>query len=194
MSDLTQSFLDSLQRHHEVFATVGEHSHNALELLRCCLNCFKQGGKLVWMGNGGSAADSQHLAAEFMVRYSAERGPLAAIALVTDTSILTAHSNDYHFDSVFERQVRGLVQPQDIVIGLTTSGTSRNVNFALQAANELGAFTVALTGRDGGLVKDIAQLSIIVNSDETARIQEVHMFIGHWLCEALDQVLVEVDK
>jgi D-sedoheptulose 7-phosphate isomerase len=111
---------------------------------------------------------------------------LASIALTTDTSILTAHSNDYHFDSVFERQVQGLVRAGDVVIGLTTSGKSPNVNLALRAANELGAFSVALTGRDGGLVKDIAQLVIIVENDETARIQEVHMFIGHWLCEALD--------
>tara|TARA_Y100000034_G_C6820997_1_gene369737 strand:+ start:152 stop:733 length:582 start_codon:yes stop_codon:yes gene_type:complete len=190
MPNLTQSFLDSLQRHRDVFAIVEAYHDAAMQLLEAVQNCLKQGGKVVWMGNGGSAADSQHLAAEFMVRYKAERDPLASIALTTDTSILTAHANDYHFDSVFERQVRGLVRPQDVVIGLTTSGKSPNINLALQAANELGAYTVALTGRDGGLVKDIATLSIIVKNDETARIQEVHMFIGHWLCEALDMAIV----
>ncbi len=189
MPNLTQSFLDSLQRYRDVFAIVEAYHDAAMQLLEAVQNCLKQGGKVVWMGNGGSAADSQHLAAEFMVRYKAERDPLASIALTTDTSILTAHANDYHFDSVFERQVRGLVRPQDVVIGLTTSGKSPNINLALQAANELGAYTVALTGRDGGLVKDIAKLSIIVKNDETARIQEVHMFIGHWLCEALDMAI-----
>jgi D-sedoheptulose 7-phosphate isomerase len=184
--NLKQSFLDSLKRHRDAFATVEAYHEQAMQLLDAVQNCLKQGGKVVWMGNGGSAADSQHLAAEFMVRYKAERGPLASIALTTDTSILTAHANDYHFDSVFERQVLGLVRPQDVVIGLTTSGKSPNINLALKAANDLGAFTVALTGRDGGLVKDIAKLPIIVKNDETARIQEVHMFIGHWLCEALD--------
>lgn len=182
----TASFLAALARHRAVFATVEQYATQSQQLLDAVLACLKAGGKVVWMGNGGSAADSQHLAAEFMVRYKAERGPLASIALTTDTSILTAHANDYHFDTVFARQVQGLVRPQDVVIGLTTSGKSPNINLALQAANEIGAFTVALTGRDGGLVKDIAKLPIIVNFDETARIQEVHMFIGHWLCEALD--------
>ena len=126
-----------------------------------------------------------------MVRYKLERGPLASIALTTDTSILTAHSNDYHFDTVFERQVQALCKPEDIVIGLTTSGTSNNINLALEAANEVGAFTVAFTGRDGGKVKDIAKLPIIIKNDETARIQEAHMFIGHWLCEAMDMVVAE---
>ena len=186
MSNLKQSFLDSLQRHRDAFATVEAYHDDAMQLFNAVQHSLAQGGKVVWMGNGGSAADSQHLAAEFMVRYKAERGPLASIALTTDTSILTAHANDYHFDSVFERQVKGLVRAEDVVIGLTTSGKSPNINLALQAANELGAYTVALTGRDGGLVKDIAKLAIIVNNDETARIQEVHMFIGHWLCEALD--------
>ncbi len=182
----TASFLAALARHREAFNTVEQYAEQAQTLLAAVVTCLRAGGKVVWMGNGGSAADSQHLAAEFMVRYKAERGPLASIALTTDTSILTAHANDYHFETVFERQVRGLVRPGDVVIGLTTSGKSPNINLALAAANELGAVTVAFTGRDGGLVKDIAQLPIIVRDDETARIQEVHMFIGHWLCEALD--------
>ncbi len=180
------SFFAALERHHTVFSTVKNHAEQAQQLLVAVKQCLESGGKVVWLGNGGSAADSQHLAAEFMVRYKADRSPLASIALTTDTSILTAHPNDYEFDTVFARQVQGLVKPQDLVIGLTTSGQSNNVNLALEAANKLGAYTVALTGRDGGKVKNIAQLAIIVQSNETARIQEVHMFIGHWLCEALD--------
>lgn len=191
MSQISSSFLASLQRHRDAFATVEQYSDDVMKLFDVVQNSLKQGGKIVFMGNGGSAADSQHLAAEFMVRYKAERGPLASIALTTDTSILTAHANDYHFDSVFERQVYGIVKPQDVVIGLTTSGKSRNINLALAAANDIGAYSVALTGRDGGEVKNIARLSVIVRSDETARIQEVHMFIGHWLCEALDLAITE---
>ncbi|WP_180683583.1 D-sedoheptulose-7-phosphate isomerase [Tepidicella baoligensis] len=186
MNVLKASYLQSLERHRAAFATVEQYQDQALLLLEKVQACLAAGGKVVWMGNGGSAADAQHLAAEFMVRYKRERAPLASMALTTDTSILTAHANDYDFSTVFERQVQGIVKPQDVVIGLTTSGNSANVNLGLQAANAMGAYTVALTGRDGGKVASIAQLPIIVRSDETARIQEVHMFLGHWLCEALD--------
>lgn len=190
-NQIQQSYIASLERHKKVFELMDSYHDQVLALLEACNKCLQSGGKVIWMGNGGSAADAQHLAAEFMVRYKNERGPLASIALTTDTSILTAHSNDYHFDSVFERQVKGLCKPEDLVIGLTTSGTSANINLALSAANEIGAFTVALTGRDGGKVKDIATLPIIIANDETARIQEAHMFIGHWLCEAIDALVLE---
>ncbi|MGB1912528.1 MAG: D-sedoheptulose-7-phosphate isomerase [Porticoccaceae bacterium] len=192
-SQIQQSYIASLERHREAFALMDSHHDSVLALLEACNNSLQNGGKVIWMGNGGSAADAQHLAAEFMVRYKNERGPLASIALTTDTSILTAHSNDYHFDTVFERQVKGLCKPEDLVIGLTTSGTSANINLALSAANEIGAYTVALTGRDGGKVKDIAQLPIIIANNETARIQEAHMFIGHWLCEAIDALVAEAE-
>lgn len=191
MSTAQSIYREALERHRAVFATVEHYLDQAMEWLNQVQGSLARGGKIVWMGNGGSAADAQHLAAEFMVRYRQERGPLAALALTTDTSILTAHSNDYEFSTVFERQVRGLVRPQDVVVGLTTSGNSANVNLALQAANEIGAFTVALTGRDGGRVAQIAKLPIIVKSNETARIQEVHMFLGHWICEALDAVYAQ---
>jgi D-sedoheptulose 7-phosphate isomerase len=191
-SELSNSYTNALERHNRIFATMQDHQSDALKLLQQTKQTLERGGKVIWFGNGGSAADAQHLAAEFVVRYKKERGPLASMALTTDTSILTAHSNDYHFDTVFERQVQALTKAEDLVIGLTTSGTSNNINFALAAANQVGAYTVALTGRDGGKVKDIAKLSIIINNDETARIQEGHMFIGHWLCEAMDLLLPEV--
>jgi D-sedoheptulose 7-phosphate isomerase len=191
MNAIAQSYLQTLERHRAAFATVEQYQDQAMQWLDKVQQCFAQGGKVVWMGNGGSAADAQHLAAEFMVRYKQERAPLASIALTTDTSILTAHSNDYEFSTVFERQVQGIVKPQDVVVGLTTSGNSANINLGLQAANALGAYTVALTGRDGGQVAGIAKLPIIVRSNETARIQEVHMFLGHWLCEALDLVYAQ---
>ncbi|WP_440055370.1 SIS domain-containing protein [Pseudoalteromonas sp. T1lg65] len=186
--EVAKSYLASLQRHVDVFETMANYHQECVQLLEACQSALAAGGKVIWFGNGGSAADAQHLAAEFVVRYKLERGPLASIALTTDTSILTAHSNDYHFDTVFERQVQALCKPEDLVIGLTTSGTSQNINLALAAANEIGAFTVALTGRTGGKVKDIAKLPIIIANDETARIQEAHMFIGHWLCEAVDML------
>ncbi|MBQ4847422.1 SIS domain-containing protein [Pseudoalteromonas sp. MMG013] len=189
-----QSYLASLQRHQDVFNTMADYHQEVMQLLNACQSALARGGKVIWFGNGGSAADAQHLAAEFVVRYKLERGPLASIALTTDTSILTAHSNDYHFDTVFERQVQALCKKEDLVIGLTTSGTSANINLALAAANELGAFTVALTGRDGGEVKSIAKLPIIIRNDETARIQEAHMFIGHWLCEAVDMLVAELQQ
>ena len=192
-SQIKQSYFASLERHKKAFELMDSYHDSVLALLEACNKSLQSGGKVIWMGNGGSAADAQHLAAEFMVRYKNERGPLASIALTTDTSILTAHSNDYHFDTVFERQVKGLCKPEDLVIGLTTSGTSANINLALSAANEIGAYTVALTGRDGGKVKDIAQLPIIIANDETARIQEAHMFIGHWLCEAIDALVVDAE-
>jgi len=192
-SQIKQSYFASLERHKKAFELMDSYHDSVLALLEACNKSLQSGGKVIWMGNGGSAADAQHLAAEFMVRYKNERGPLASIALTTDTSILTAHSNDYHFDTVFERQVKGLCKPEDLVIGLTTSGTSANINLALSAANEIGAYTVALTGRDGGKVKDIAQLPIIIANDETARIQEAHMFIGHWLCEAIDALVADAE-
>ncbi|MCF2859022.1 SIS domain-containing protein [Pseudoalteromonas sp. SMS1] len=191
---IANSYLDSLNRHMALFSKMADYHDESIALLKQCQKTLQAGGKVIWFGNGGSAADAQHLAAEFVVRYKLERGPLASMALTTDTSILTAHSNDYHFNTVFERQVQALCKPEDLVIGLTTSGTSENINLALAAANEIGAFTVALTGREGGVVKDIAKLPIIIKFDETARIQEAHMFIGHWLCEAVDLLIAEQNK
>ncbi len=186
---LSHSYNASLARHRQAFATLETHEDALITVFEQCQKAVNTGGKILFFGNGGSAADSQHLAAEFMVRYKAERAPIRAIALTTDTSILTAHSNDYSFDYVFERQILGLADPGDVVIGLSTSGNSPNVNLGLQAANTIGAYSIVLTGRDGGKAKDIANLSIIIDCDETARIQEAHLFMGHWLCEAFDQAL-----
>ncbi|WP_053980315.1 D-sedoheptulose-7-phosphate isomerase [Marinagarivorans algicola] len=186
---LRHSYTASLARHRQLFATLDAHADALISVFEQCQAAVNAGGKILFFGNGGSAADSQHLAAELMVRYKAERAPIRAIALTTDTSILTAHSNDYSFDSVFERQILGLADSKDVVIGLSTSGNSPNVNLGLQAANTLGAYSIAFTGRDGGKAKDIAHLSLIIDCDETARIQEAHLFMGHWLCEAFDQAL-----
>jgi len=147
------------------------------------------GNKLLVMGNGGSAADSQHFAAEIIGRFKMERPALPAIALTTDSSILTAIGNDYGFDAVFSRQVEGLGRPGDVVFGISTSGNSPNVLAALSKARELGCRTVALLGRDGGTIKTVADISIIVPSDDTPRIQEGHVTIIHIICDLLEKGL-----
>lgn len=191
MFDLKKCYQDNLAQHLELFNKMEAYLPQVETLAMECFDALGKGGKIVFFGNGGSAADSQHLAAEFVVRFKKERQALASIALTTDTSILTAHTNDYEFNTVFARQVEALVKPEDVVIGLTTSGTSPNINLGLEAANKIGAYTVAFTGRDGGKVKDIANLPIIIENSITARIQEAHMFIGHWLCEAIDELVTQ---
>lgn len=148
--------------------------------------CLDAGHKLLLCGNGGSAADAQHIAAEFTGRFLAERKPLPAIALTTDTSALTAIGNDYGFDTVFERQVRALARPGDLLLAISTSGDSKNVLAAMKAMRKLGGESIALTGRDGGQMKALADINLIVPSDETPRIQEMHAIIGHMLCAAVD--------
>ncbi|KQT34110.1 SIS domain-containing protein [Methylophilus sp. Leaf414] len=148
--------------------------------------CIQQGGKILLCGNGGSAADSQHIAAEIVGRFKKERKGLPSIALTTDTSILTSVGNDYGYDYIFARQVEALCRPEDILIGLTTSGNSANVVRAIEAANEIGATTVGLTGGSGGKLNALCKYNIVVPSNVTARIQEAHIFIGHSLCEILE--------
>jgi D-sedoheptulose 7-phosphate isomerase len=149
-------------------------------------DCIRQGGKILLCGNGGSAADSQHIAAEIVGRFKKERKGLPSIALTTDTSILTSVGNDYGYDYIFARQVEALCRPEDILIGLTTSGNSANVVRAIEAANEIGATTIGLTGGSGGKLNDLCKYNIVVPSNVTARIQEAHIFIGHSLCEILE--------
>lgn len=182
-------FDQALARHNQLFAQLDAIKPDVMALTDAVLQCLAAGGKVLWMGNGGSAADSQHLAAEFMVRYKAERRPLPSIALTTDTSLITAHSNDYDFDSLFARQIEGLARPEDLVIGISTSGNSANIIAAVEQARVMGIKSAALLGRDGGKLRDMADISVIVPNDETARIQEAHIFIGHWLCEAVDAKL-----
>jgi D-sedoheptulose 7-phosphate isomerase len=149
-------------------------------------NCIKNGGKILLCGNGGSAADSQHIAAEIVGRFKKERKGMPAIALTTDTSILTSVGNDYGYDYIFARQVEALCTPKDVLIGITTSGNSANVVRAIEAANEIGATTIGLTGGNGGKMTALCKHNIVVPSGVTARVQEAHIFIGHCLCEILE--------
>jgi D-sedoheptulose 7-phosphate isomerase len=151
--------------------------------------CLKAGGKIMLCGNGGSAADSQHIAAELTGRFLNDRAPLAGLALSTDTSALTCIGNDYGFNEIFERQVRGLGRAGDCLIGLSTSGNSENVIRAITTANKMGIKTVGLLGRDGGKLAPLCTHSIVVPSPTTARIQEAHIFIGHTWCGLIEQVL-----
>jgi D-sedoheptulose 7-phosphate isomerase len=146
----------------------------------------KNNGKVLLMGNGGSAADCQHIAAELVVRYINNRKALPAIALTTDTSILTATANDFGYDLVFARQIEALATSNDIVIGITTSGKSPNIIQGFKAASKLGAYTIGLTGKHDEQLKNITHELIKVPSEKTARIQEAHIFIGHLLCELID--------
>jgi len=158
-------------------------------LVKQVASALAKGNKVLFFGNGGSASDAQHLAAEFVVRYKEHRQPYAAIALTTDTSILTAHGNDYDFSTIFDRQIEALAKPGDIAIGLSTSGNSDNVISGFKVAKAAGCWTCAFTGQSGGLLLEQADSCIQVPSQETARVQEGHIIIGHWLCEALDQAI-----
>lgn len=153
--------------------------------------CYRSGGKAIFCGNGGSAADAQHLAAEFVGRYLAERRPLPALALHTNSSALTAIGNDYGYEQTFARQVEALGRPGDVVVGITTSGNSANVVAALRRARELDMHTVGMTGEDGGKVRPEADILLAVASRETPRIQECHILIGHCLCQAVEEALFE---
>ena len=156
---------------------------------RMLAESLRAGGRVFIFGNGGSAADAQHLAAEFVNRFQVERPPLAGLALTTDTSILTAVANDYDFSEVFAKQLRALGRPGDVAWGISTSGGSPNVVRGLQTARELGLKTLAFCGRDGGEVALAADIPLIVRSRNTPRVQEVHITIGHVLCDLVDYQL-----
>ena len=158
---------------------------------KICINSLKNGGKILIMGNGGSAADAQHIAAELVGRYKTERKGLSAIAITTDTSAITSIANDYGFLHVFDRQVRALAQKDDVVIGISTGGTSANVSNALKTANELGCKTIGFSGKDGGVFNTICDVNLLVNSHDTPRIQEMHILIGHTICHLIDLELTD---
>lgn len=155
------------------------------------VEAFRRGNKVLILGNGGSAADAQHFAAELMGRFLLDRKPLPAIALTTDTSLLTAVGNDFGFDEVFRRQVEALAQPGDYILGLSTSGNSANVQAALVLARELGCHTVGLLGRDGGRIAPLVELNLTVPVKATPHIQEAHIAIIHLLCDLVEQQMFQ---
>jgi D-sedoheptulose 7-phosphate isomerase len=165
------------------------HSAVVVEAADMIVASLKAGGKLLVLGNGGSAADAQHIAAELVNRLTGDRPPIAAIALTTDTSILTSIGNDSSFDEVFERQVRALGRAGDVVLAISTSGNSPNVVRAVSAARELSIRTIGMTGRGGGKLASLVDVALVVGAESTQRIQETHITIGHILCELIEESL-----
>jgi D-sedoheptulose 7-phosphate isomerase len=153
------------------------------------IDVYKAGGKVLLIGNGGSAADAQHIATELVGRFKKERTGLPAIALTTDTSLLTALANDYGYDYVFSRQLESLASDRDVLIAITTSGNSRNILKAVQVAKSKKIKTIGLTGRSGGILKDLADITIKIPSDNISRIQEAHITVGHIICELVEREL-----
>ncbi|WP_395748100.1 D-sedoheptulose 7-phosphate isomerase [Prosthecobacter sp.] len=176
-----------LSEHLDAIGKLCRMSEEIAPLADAWLAALKAGKKILFFGNGGSAADAQHLAAELVVRYRVNRPALAGLALTTDTSILTAHSNDFGYDTVFARQIEALAQPGDVVLGISTSGTSKNVLLGLQAANKRGCVTIAFTGEKGADCAAEAKLSFKAPSGITARVQECHLLIGHLLCDVVEK-------
>ncbi len=177
---------EQIQEHLDVVADVRSLEERIDGVAAAVIDSLHSGGKVLWMGNGGSAADSQHMAAEMVGRYLRNRTGLAAIALTTDTSTLTAVANDFGYESIFARQIEALCQPGDVAIGISTSGNSFNVNKALELAGRLGAVTVGFSGKNGGEMSQCVDHLLAVPSNVTARVQEAHILIGHVLCDLVD--------
>ncbi len=167
---------------------------NIEKVVNIIVNCYKKGNKILIFGNGGSAADAQHIAGELVGRFKKERRGLPAIALTTDTSVLTAWSNDYDYSTVFERQVEVLAKKDDILLGISTSGNSENVIKAFEKGKQIGTLNISMTGKDGGELKNISDLNINSNSNNTPRIQECHVLAYHIICELVEKNLFENKK
>jgi len=185
------NFSHALTEHQRAIESVFEQKEKIEQVVEEIVKSVDLGGKVIWLGNGGSAADAQHMAAELMVRYVKNRRPIASLALTTDSSILTAHSNDYEFDTVFSRQIEGIASSKDVVIAMSTSGNSANVVNAIDVANAKGCFTVAMTGKVTSQLSALAHVCFQVDTQETARSQEAHSVISHLICEGLDSVYAD---
>ncbi|KPK93961.1 MAG: phosphoheptose isomerase [Deltaproteobacteria bacterium SM23_61] len=170
---------------------IRQNAEALAQVVRMIVQAFKSGNKVLLFGNGGSAADAQHLAGEFVNRFLIERPPLPAIALTTDTSVLTSISNDYGYVDSFAKQVKALGKEGDVAVGISTSGSAANVIKAVRVAKEMGLKTVGLAGNDGGELAKVADIAIVVDSPVTPRIQEVHITVGHVLCEMVDRMLFQ---
>ena len=186
-SDVTASFKEQFEEHQRVVAAAMEKADLLARIADRIITCFRKGGRLYVLGNGGSAADAQHIAAELVGRFKKGRGALPAVALTTDTSILTAVGNDLGFENIFARQVEALVTDRDIVWALSVSGRSPNVLRALEAAKRLGAYCIGFTSRSGGALKERCALCFQVDHDASDRVQEVHQLAYHVICDRIEQ-------
>lgn len=184
---ILKTFISELEQHKAVIEELAGCSDAIEAAGELLIKTLKQGGKILLCGNGGSAADCQHIAAELVVQYRKNRKALAAIALTTDSSILTAHSNDFGFDTVYARQIEAIASEKDCLIAISTSGRSENILKAVEAARLKGMTVIGLTGGDGGDLVSQVTHSVIVPSKVTARIQEAHILIGHWWCGVIEE-------
>jgi D-sedoheptulose 7-phosphate isomerase len=180
-------FSESINEHIEAINALKNLNNEILLFSETCITTLKNKNKILIIGNGGSAADSQHFAAELVGRYKKERRGLPAIALTTDTSIITAIGNDYSYNDIFSRQIEALANKGDLVIAISTSGNSANIIKAVETAKENGCFTVGLLGKDGGRLKDNVDLPVIIPVENTARVQECHILIVHMICEIIEE-------
>ena len=188
MKFIKESLLESAELKRKVAEAMADSIEKAIEAM---CSALRAGKKVLLMGNGGSAADAQHIAGELVGRFKKERKAIPAISLSTDTSILTAIGNDYGFEKVFERQIEALGNKGDVVIGISTSGNSENVYRAMKLAKEMGLKTIGLLGNDGGKIKDFSDIPLIVPSKNTPRIQEAHITIEHIICEGVEKKIYE---
>ncbi len=178
--------VQDLARHRDVVAQMDALLPVVAQATRLCVDALKSGQKILLCGNGGSAADAQHIAAELVGRFQTERRGLPGIALTTDTSALTAIGNDYGYEQVFARQVEALARPGDVLVAYSTSGHSRNVILAVQRARELGCRVLCMLGRDGGALRELGDVSVIIPAPLTVQIQEMHLMVGHMICHGID--------
>jgi D-sedoheptulose 7-phosphate isomerase len=187
MKNIIKNHLDD---HMNVVKSIDENHMEAIQdIAKVISNALMVGGIIYWCGNGGSCSDSQHLAGELIGRFKNDRRPLRSIALSSDTSVLTCIANDYGYNSVYSRQIEGLGKKNDVLVGITTSGRSKNITEAIKQASSMKLKTVGFLGRDGGDLKDFCDHTIIIPSNSTARIQEMHIMIGHIICELVEQEL-----
>ena len=184
-----KDLIKTISKHQKVFSTLVNEVNTLDLIINLIYKKLKKGGKIMFCGNGGSAADSQHLAAEFTGRFTKDRKPLNSVALTTDTSALTCIANDYSFDEVFSRQLNAIGNDGDVLICISTSGNSKNIINAVQAAKQKNITSIGFLGKDGGNLKNICDYNIIVPSNTTARIQEAHIFLGHFLCGFVERDL-----
>ena len=182
MSSINEQIIKTITESSNLILNSRDLSAKIEESINEIIKCFKTGNKIIIFGNGGSAADAQHIVAEFIGRFQKERKSLPAISLTTDSSIITSLSNDYSYEIVFSRQCESLVSKGDVVIGISTSGNSKNVEEGIKTAKSMGAVTIGLLGGDGGTINSIVDIPIVVESTNTARIQEVHRVIYHIIC------------
>ena len=185
--------LQRVQESIQVKTSILDNIEIIKEIAEVIIKAYRNGGKVLLFGNGGSAADAQHIAAELVGKYYLDRDPLPAIALTVNTSSLTAIGNDYSFDRIFAKQLEALGEAGDVAIGISTSGKSKNVIQALKVAKERGLITIGFTGKDGGMLKDIVDYCLHIPSDDTPRIQEGHITVGHIICEIVERELFGTD-